>query len=511
MHSAGGVHAMFNAGNAGEALDPVRRKSMSAHGSNQAAGQQPLSDWLLSQELASKGHSRLVQPPSRLATCPAAKEHQPDSADGKRRAWHPGPPGSSDRRESQVTADEGAKSRPGGSSDKGTSQAPPPNVATLTPFSAFAQHNQQMHSRSSSGSAESDNPEGASAERKASGLLARKRSGSFGGRGVALGFMMEAQQQWRQDSFTQAAERRRDEHGSKAGRNGQSSLLSNSEQPAVQQQHLETGAPPGASNLPSLANNKATGHKLRSTQQQPSTATTRLEAHSTAGPRGLGLPGTAGVNPQSQSAAGPGRVEQHVPAGTAQQAVKASGNTGASQHQLAQSDFEAPTSAAMLNPFLAAAQQWHETSSDDSTDQLQHSNDGAAALPEQPSRPNPFATAADSAAIAEQWLAARQELLEQSDQWHTSGTNQGGASARSTTADLQSDRDQSSSHTAQQDSTHQESERRDACVGPVSESSQGPKRTRSVKAGPPPEKGSFQKSPPAIYPSGMQHAVPPPD
>ena len=37
-----------------------------------------------------------------------------------------------------------------------------------------------------------------------SGSLLRHRSGSFGGRGAALGHMMEAHQQWRQDSFSRA-------------------------------------------------------------------------------------------------------------------------------------------------------------------------------------------------------------------------------------------------------------------------------------------------------------------
>ena len=36
------------------------------------------------------------------------------------------------------------------------------------------------------------------------GKFARQRSGSFGGRGAALGYMLEAHQQWRQDSFSRA-------------------------------------------------------------------------------------------------------------------------------------------------------------------------------------------------------------------------------------------------------------------------------------------------------------------
>lgn len=495
MHSAGGLHAKFNAG---DALDPARRKSMSAHAStvDQTTGQQPLPDWLLRQrEAAFKGHSRLAQPPGKLDSCSTAKDSQPDSADSER---HAGPSGSSDKGESQVTAGELLQSRPGGPSSKGSSQAPPPPVPSLTPFSAFAQHNQQMQSRSSSGSAESDNPEGPNAERKASGRLARKRSGSFGGRGAALGFMMEAQQRWRQDSFTKAAERRRDERSSEAGRNSRSSLLSNRDQPAVQ--HSE--APPSASNPPSLAQNKVAGGSL---QQQPSIANTGSEAHSTAGSRGCGLPAssiTAGIHSQSQSEAGPGSAEQPLPAGIAGQAAKASGHGGVSQHQPVQSAFEAPNSAAMMNPFLAAAQQWRESSSDGSTDQLHHGNDGADDLPEQTSHTSPCAVAADSAAIAEQWLTARQELLEHSDQCGESGVNPGGASARSATAAVQSGRGRSSSHTTQRDATHQESEHKHGHVR---------KRSMNVKAGPPPENGSFQKSHPAVSASGMQRAVPPPD
>ena len=463
------MHAHFNAG---DELDPIRRKSMSAHASrpDQAAGQQPLPDWLLRQrDAASRGHSRLAEPRGRSDTGSASKEYQHDTADTAQDASYTGSSDSSDKGGSQVMAGGVSQSRPGSSTNKSSSQAPPPNVASSTPFSAFAQHNQQTHSRSSSGSAESDNPEGPSAERKASGGLARKRSGSFGGRGAALGFMMEAQQQWRQDSFTKAAERRRNEQSS------QGSLLSNREQPTVQPE-------------------------LGRTQQQPSTGATEFKPHSTSGSRGCGLPasaGTAGMNSQSQNAAGPGVVEHPLPAGTAGQAAKASGNRGVSQHQQVQSAFKAPTSAVMPNPFLAAAQQWQETSSDGSSDQSYHSNDGTAALPDQISCPKPFATAADSAAIAEQWLAARQELLDQSDQWDGSSANQGSAPAK---ADVQSGRGRSSSHTAQQDSAQQDSERRDVHVDLLFESSRGPKRSASFKAGPPPEKGSFSKSPPAVQP-----------
>ena len=550
MPSAGGVHAKYNAG---DGADPVRRKSMSAHRfkPDQAAGQQALPDWLRQHEVASRGHSWLAPPPTSLDHGPASTESQGVSAafgnldNAGRGAVLARTSGSGDSGGSQAVNGQDVTSRPGGgagtglgSFHKGTSQAPPSYAAGLTPFSAFAQHAHKMHSRSSSGSTEPDNLEAPSAERKASGGLARKRSGSFGGRGAALGFMMAAQQQWRQDSFTKAAERRRNEQSSETGRSSHSSLLSNSEEPGVQQQHLEAEAPSGASNQSSLAQDKVTGFMMGSTQQQPSTAATESKAHSTAGSRGCALPASAGTAVKSEllSAAGPGGVESPCPGVTVGQAAKASGDRGVSQHQAVQSASKAPTLAAMLNPFLAAAQQWRETRFDDSAEQSNHSSEGAAAVPEQPSRSKSFAAAADSEAIAEQWLAARQELLEHPDQGGGSGANQAGGSganqgggsganqgvgsganqssapAKPTTADPQAGRGQSSSHTAQQDSAQQDSERRhDHIVSPF-ESSQVPKRSMSLKkAGPPPDKESFQKSPPAGPSSGLSSASPPLD
>ena len=524
--SAGGVHAKYNAG---DAADPVRRKSMSAHRlmPDLAADQQPLPEWILRQwEAASRGHSRLAQPPISLHTGPASTESQDVSAafgnldDAGRGAVLNQTSGSGDSGGSQAVDGQTMTSRlkggagtGSGSFHKDSSQAPP---CSLTPFSAFAQHSQKTLSRSSSGSAESDNPEGPSAERKASGGLASKRSGSFGGRGAALGFMMAAQQQWRQDSFTKAAERRRNEQSSEAGRSGHSSLLSDTEQPAVQ--HVEAEAAPGASSQSSLAQYKVTGFRMGTTQQQPSAAGTEFKAQSTAGSRGFALPASAGtaVHSELQSAAGPGGVEPPFPGVTAGQAAKASGDRGVTRHQAVQSASKAPVLAAMLNPFLAAAQQWRETSSDGSTDQSHHSSEDAAALPEQTSRSNPVAATADSAAIAEQWLAARQELLEHPDQGGRSGANQGGGSganqsgapAKSTTADLQPGRGQSSSHTAQQDSAQQDSEHRHDHIASPFQSSQGPKRRMSLKAEPPPEKGSFQNSPPVGPPSGLSSASP---
>lgn len=463
--SAGGVHAKHNAG---DSYDPARRKSMSAHPSNpDLAGQQPLPDWLFRQrEAASRGHSRLAQPPTRLVASPASTASRHDGA-------------------------EGSPSRPGGGTGAGVassheSRFPPPGpiVTSLTPFSAFAQHSQQTHSRSSSGSAESD-PE----RPRSSGGMGRKRSGSFGGRGAALGFMMEAQQQWRQDSFTKAAERRRNEQSSEPGRSSHNSLLSHSEQHAGQQPHLEAGVTSGADNQPSLAKAEVAEFEVGRIQQQLSTAGTTFDPPSAAGPAL--------------------RLDNPASAGTAGQAAQASENTGSSQHPPVQSACNAQTLLAIQNPFLAAAQQWRESSSNDSTDQSQHSSDDSSAVPpQQPSRPNHFA---DSAVIAEQWLATRQELLEQSDQWDRPGGDQGSVHRSLAQEVSQSHRGQRRSHTAQQDSAQQDSERRETHAGMPLSSSQGPRRSMSAKAGPPPRKISFQKKPPAIHPPGMWCAVPPPD
>ncbi len=81
-----------------------------------------------------------------------------------------------------------------------------------TPFSAFAQQSLREQSHSSSNDSESDqlpfkhlSAEPLSVEEaKGGSCLTKRKSGPFGGRGVALGHMMAAQQQWRQDSFSKA-------------------------------------------------------------------------------------------------------------------------------------------------------------------------------------------------------------------------------------------------------------------------------------------------------------------
>ena len=81
-----------------------------------------------------------------------------------------------------------------------------------TPFSAFAQQSLREQSHSSSNDSESDqlpfkhlSAEPLSVEEaKGGSRLTKRKSGPFGGRGVALGHMMAAQQQWRQDSFSKA-------------------------------------------------------------------------------------------------------------------------------------------------------------------------------------------------------------------------------------------------------------------------------------------------------------------
>ena len=81
-----------------------------------------------------------------------------------------------------------------------------------TPFSAFAQQSLRAQSHTSDDSEPerplgrrlSAEPVGLEEAGRAGGSLGRRRSGPFAGRGVALGHMMAAQQQWRQESFTRA-------------------------------------------------------------------------------------------------------------------------------------------------------------------------------------------------------------------------------------------------------------------------------------------------------------------
>lgn len=86
------------------------------------------------------------------------------------------------------------------------------HVVGGTPFSAFAQQSLRAQSHTSDDSEPerplgrrlSAEPVGLEEAGRAGGSLGRRRSGPFAGRGVALGHMMAAQQQWRQESFTRA-------------------------------------------------------------------------------------------------------------------------------------------------------------------------------------------------------------------------------------------------------------------------------------------------------------------
>ncbi|KAL0038253.1 hypothetical protein WJX79_010194 [Trebouxia sp. C0005] len=120
-----------------------------------------------------------------------------------------------------------------------------------TPFSAFAQESLKAQSHHSSDDSESDQlpfkhlsaepstPE----ESRGGGSLAKRKSGPFGGRGVALGHMMAAQQQWRQDSFSRAQQERRksDESTRNGGENETTRLASRDEGHHKHQGRAESG------------------------------------------------------------------------------------------------------------------------------------------------------------------------------------------------------------------------------------------------------------------------------
>ncbi len=104
-----------------------------------------------------------------------------------------------------------------------------------TPFSAFAHQSLTAQSHTSSNDSESDqlpfkhlSAEPLSLEEsRGGGSLTRRKSGPFGGRGVALGHMMAAQQQWRQDSFSKAqvCENKRNEKAVPSGVNSMRSKV----------------------------------------------------------------------------------------------------------------------------------------------------------------------------------------------------------------------------------------------------------------------------------------------
>lgn len=80
-------------------------------------------------------------------------------------------------------------------------------VMGSTPFSAFTLPSKTAPSRTSSDHSEfgqSGFGHPSIEDVRSGNSMTRRSSGPFGGRGVALGHMMAAQQQWRQDSFSKA-------------------------------------------------------------------------------------------------------------------------------------------------------------------------------------------------------------------------------------------------------------------------------------------------------------------
>ena len=342
-------------------------------------------------------------------------------------------------------------------------------TASLTPFSAFAQHSQRLPSWSSSGTVDSDSADQPGLERqRSSNSSIVRRSGSFGRRGAALGYMMAAQQQWRQDSFSQRAEQRSSVTHSRTSRSPKDSLTG--------QQYVAGDA-----------------------GQQP-------DDKSGAKAQGAIAPVWKGRTAQPSSgaaaaAAGTGQVEAAKSVAVLEPGTSSSVGTAQTQSSLLpdpgstnqQAGAEMPVAAVnpVLNPFLAAAQLWHQNKAGDNSDDSDSSNvsHGSSA---QPSRLNSSVppsraadSAADSAAIAERWLAAQQELMDESDHaW--GGSAAGPAAAQSRVANpgkAQAGRafsGQDGSQTAVRSA----------------------RRSRSVQAGPPPVKGVFPDSPPAVHPAG---------
>ena len=497
MWLTGGVHAHYNV-HGGPELDPSRSRSLSASAAKLA--KQSLPDWLHQQgsltpsspptaqgvpvQPPSSTHSRMTERSQHhLARQSQADKAQPSQACGtptaaqiKLSSSTLSRPGSVDGNTSPASlvqvADNAQQSvsqseaymEAAGSDDKfkavsASNKLPQAVAASLTPFSAFAQ---RVASCTSSGTGDSDGAEQLGTERQRSCSLALpRRSGSFGGRGAALGYMMAAQQQWRQDSFSKAREQRRTVENSWSSsqsppQDSQAGRGSSTQQPGINSGAKASEKPAwrGKLSLGSRTTGKAGSEK----ETSPAAA---LDSN---------LPASAS------------RAQQQLP--QLPHSLQSSGTSRSEGTKPASS-----VVSAILNPFLAAAQSWQKSRSSEVSDASDHSDSeephGPSALPScaKPSG-EAAASAADSAAVAERWLAARQESLDQSGQsedWSGSEASQAAVSRPASNNRALSGRDlsrQNSSQTA------------------------GGSLSKGLKAGPPPDKGSFQNCPSAFHKTG---------
>jgi len=198
----GGVHSRSNAVG-GVKLEPHRHKSLSAAPRN---GQSAVPAWLRAKRAAAAGMASLSEAPQADAaenggnSAPVAEANTVGEQEQGR-------PGVVRTNISQVL---GSLSQAKGSITQAIGSIG--QVIGGTPFSAFAQQSLRAQSHNSADDSESDqlafkrlSGESLSVEEsRGGGSLTMRKSGPFGGRGVALGHMMTAQQQWRQDSFSKA-------------------------------------------------------------------------------------------------------------------------------------------------------------------------------------------------------------------------------------------------------------------------------------------------------------------
>ncbi|DBB01412.1 TPA: hypothetical protein ACH3X1_000077 [Trebouxia sp. C0004] len=384
-------------------------------------------------------------------------------------------------------------------------------VIGSTPFSAFAQQNLRAHN--SSDDSESDklpfkhhSAQPSSVEESGGGdSLTKRKSGPFGGRGVALGHMMAAQQQWRQDSFSKAQQERRNSEESirNGGENENTRLTSRDTGDHKHHGRAESGnnaegrRPVGGSTGDASDDDHFIGWRPRQAQ--------RCEMLGKSGSASIESLDATGSGSETHSPTGLAQAEDASPAHTAGAAQPGIRSTKAVADLPATIATAAPTPVnAYVNPFLAASQNWHPCDSDESSAE---ESGLSTSSPSEPSRQllsvaNPFAAA------AEQWLAARQNCLAESDASNSGQEKPPASQAAAATAARHSSRKVSdhSSHGRPVGSPkgqhrqerigekHMVASQADQEMRSPFEVSQLQQRSPGARAGLPPAKDAFQNS-----------------
>lgn len=518
----------------GAGLDPIRRKSLSAA---PQSGQSAVPAWLRAKRAAAAGEASVSENPQTAATGSAGKAQQ-GIAGTAQASSQPASALEASHGSQAVTQQAAAAD----AAEEGRSSGPVPEASIAggreqgrpvrrsmsqvlgsltqakgsithaigsigqviggTPFAAFAQQSLRGQSHISSDDSESDQlpfkhliAEPLSLEETmGGGSLTKRNSGPFGGRGVALGHMMAAQQQWRQDSFSKAQQERRSSEESirNGGENETTRLTSRDRGDHKHHGRAESGnnaegrRATGGSIGDASGDDHFIGWRPRQAQ--------RCDMLGKAGPAWI-----ESLDEICASSAGAAEVAQ--PGIRSTEAVA----------ELPVTAFTVATAApapvnAYVNPFLTASQNWHPCDSDGSS--AEESGLSTSSLQEPSTQIS--AAAYPFAAAAQLWLAARQNSFTESDDSISGQEKPPASQSAAATAVRQSSRNMAdhSGHDRQSPVGSPRAQHRRERLGgkhmaasqasqemksPL-EASQFQHRSRDARAGPPPAKSTFRNS-----------------